>query len=170
MTEKESKFGDAIPLLGAVALAGAGIYLATRKPPLPPIILPGDTITISSCSFGYQGQEADIFLCWGLRKGSGDFNNGEALLGGLWAWGGPIHVLGTLKAEPYNIKPDEELETKPRLYLDPAVVVPGNYQTYVWITKDKPFKDRDKEFLSIMLTGQKPFSWEGWIRVKAETV
>lgn len=161
---KTARTTDSIVLAAGVGMAAVGLYLGLKKPPTVDVY-PGDKVTVGSASFKYLGVEADLFLCWGLRKGTGDFNNGENLLGGLWVWGGPIHVLEALDWKTYNISP-QKLETKPIFYLDPDIVAPGDYQTYAWITKDEPFVDRDKEFLTIILTGQKPFSWEGWIRVK----
>ena len=156
--EGEGKEGLGTTLvLGAALLAGGlGVYMAIRK---PPAIYPGDKITVSYLTLKYRGVEADLFLCWGLKNGDGDFNNGDNLVGGLWTWGGPIHVDEAPDWKEYRLNPQEELEKKPILFLDPDIVEPRSYQTYVWMTKDEPFMDRDKEFLEIYVGP--------WIKVKS---
>ena len=145
--EGKEGLGTTLVLGAAIAAGGLGVYLATRK---PPAIYLGDRLSISYCSFTYKGIEAELFLCWGLRKTRwGDFNNGENLAGGLWTWGGPIHVLESLDWKTYKINPQKELKTKPILYLNPDTIEPVKYGTYVWITANEPHVDRDTEFLII---------------------
>ena len=147
--------GTTLVLGAAIAAGGLGVYLATRKPETP-VVRVGDTVTVYSLTFKYRGVETDLYLCWGLKKRpvdywSVDFNNGEALVGGLWVWGGPIHALESPDWEAYKLNPQKELRTKPALFIDPVIVEPAKYQTYVWMTKDEPFVDRDNEFLRITI-------------------
>ena len=120
-------------VIGAAAL-GYGLYLALRK---GPGIHQGDTITISNLSFEYMGPEDDLSFCWGLKKGTGDFNNGDNLVGGnsYFGVGGPIHVTPTVDWKKYTLDP-RKLQVKPELFLDPDLVDIRVYDTYIWLSTE----------------------------------
>ena len=148
MAEKKSGLTrDVIPLVGVVALAGTGLYLAMRK---PPAVRLGDKITLSMVSFEYTGPERaendPLYICWGLKKGIGNFDNGANLAGRLWKWGGPMPVT---TAKKYSFIPDKDFEHQPVLYLDPDILEAKNYDTYIWVVNDIAIALEDKKFLAI---------------------
>lgn len=139
MAERKIETTDVVAIGAGVGLAGIGLYLALRK---PPAIYLGDKVTLSKVSFTYTGPARDLFICWGLRKGTGDFNNGANLAGGLWAWGGPMEVeLSTEKK--YSFVPKKDFDTKPVLYLDPDAIEAKSYDTYIWVTFGEGTPDED---------------------------
>jgi hypothetical protein len=140
-------------------LAGLGLYLALRK---PPAIYLGDKVTLSKVSFTYTGPARDLFICWGLRESTGpfdwldillpgwsllihmpqQFDNGADLVGGLWAWGGPMEV-ATSTEKKYSFVPKKDFETQPVLYLDPDAIEAKTYDTYIWVTLEKATTDEN---------------------------
>ncbi|HUV51594.1 MAG TPA: hypothetical protein VMW64_00790 [Dehalococcoidia bacterium] len=131
--------GKVIAVGTGVALIGGGLYYALKK---PPAIYLGDKVTLSKVSFTYTGPERQLFICWGLKKGSGDFNNGANLAGGLWTWGGPMEV-EAVAGKKYSFTPKKDFETQPVLYLDPDAIEAKNYDTYIWITFGEATTDED---------------------------
>jgi|GEM_PF-2424449 len=125
---------DAVVLASAVGLAGLGLYLALRK---PAGIYRGDSVTLSTVTFEYRGPATDLYVCWGLKAGYGDFNDGDNLVGKLWAWGGPIRALESSAWKRYVVACNT-LETQPILYLEPSIIPPAKYDTYVWLTRAEP--------------------------------
>lgn len=121
---------DVAVVAGGLGLVGIGLALALKK---PPAIYLGDKVTLSRVSFTYTGPARDLFICWGLKKGTGDFNNGANLAAGLWTWGGPMSVTESVDKK-YRFVPKEDFETKPVFYLDPNLLEAKTYDTYVWVS------------------------------------
>ena len=132
-----------IALVAGVSLAGLGIALSLRK---PSAIRLGDRLTLRMVQFEYMGGETQLFVGWGLKKGTGDFNNGGNLAGGLYAIGGPLSVPQQAEFKTLRFAPSK-LKEKPILYLDPNVFAARTYDTYVWVST-QPTPD-EKFFLII---------------------
>lgn len=135
MTEaKKSLLKDPVILGGGVVLVGTGLYLMLRKPAGAYL---GDTLTFSKVDFWYQGPAANLWICWGLRDGRGDYNDGENLVAGLWVSGGPMVVEETAARKRYLFIPEEDFDKQPEFYMDPDYIEPRNYESYVWIANEE---------------------------------
>lgn len=134
---------NVVILLGASAVV-AGTYLALKK---PPAIRLGDTVTLSSVQFLYKGTRASLFINWGLKAGTGDFNNGQNLQGGVWASGGPLDVMSSADFVKYTFRL-KDMKQRPNLRLDPAFFRQTTYDTYIWLTLNKPSVD-ERDIIAI---------------------
>ena len=130
--------GTAVAAVAAVGLAGVGLYLALKK---PAAIRLGDSVTLTKCSFEYEGGADELWFCWGMKKGTGDFNNGDNLAGGLFAAAGPIAVGPAAAWKRYTLDP-RKLPTKPTLFLDPKVLEAKTYDAYTWVATEASTDER----------------------------
>lgn len=60
---------------------------AALNPPsaFPIVVSPTETLHATRIIFTYGGPAQTLYVCWGLDKGAGDFNNGALLEGGIFA-------------------------------------------------------------------------------------
>ena len=93
----------------------------------------GDRVRANQVKFRYWGPAGTIYLCWGLRKGSGDFNNGDNLAGGARAIGSAAVSVGA----------GTELLVNTAIAAD--LVIPstraGNYATYIWLSTESSARE-----------------------------
>jgi len=134
MTEPKRDEQSIVAPVAAAGVLAVALWFILKKP--APVRL-GDKITIGKFSLKYTGPGLNAFINWGILAGLGDFNNGEDLLGGKFASGGAI-ALPLSSSKTYQFEPAKlEWPVQPILFLDPLWVTPGDWQTYLWLTRDK---------------------------------
>ena len=144
--EKSNRTEEIVLVAGLTMVAG-GLYLGLRK---GPAVRLGDKITVSKVGFSYLGPSNELFLCWGLKDGKGDFNNGDNLVNKYFTWGGPIEVAETVDLwKSYEFIPKKDFDTQPIYHLDPKAIQPKNYETYAWLSVQKATADENYILLLI---------------------
>ena len=92
-------------------------------------VKPGQTVKVWKVQFEWLGPATPIFVCWGLKKGTGSFNNGQNLVGGPTSFGSatitPFAVSAWAAQESGSI--DASL-------VIPASTPPAVYDTYIWLS------------------------------------
>jgi len=133
------KTKDVLVVGGSTALIGLGLYLSLKK---PAAIYLGDTFSFAKVEFFYRGPETTLWICWGLRDGWGDFNNGGNLVAGLWVSGGPMMVEDVGEFKKYSFVPADDFDKQPAFFFDPNFIEPKNYEPYIWLsTEEGPNED-----------------------------
>ena len=124
-----------LAVAGGVGLIGYGLYKYLKRKGKSV----GDYGVLDGISFKYHGPATTLYICWGLKKGRGDFNNGENLAGGPTYFASKsVEVEESLEDVRYDF---EDLDV--RLKFESGIVEPGrSYDCYYWIAT-KPTADED---------------------------
>ena len=144
--EATSKFEkvDLGTTLVALAAVGAVVWGVSLAFPKTKQFVLGDRVTLSSVSFEYMGVAQTLYVGWGAKDGIGNFNNGDNLVGKLFAVGGPIVVRASNTWVKYSFIPKKDFDIQPILYLDPNYFevlkdpITGRilaYETYKWLSR-----------------------------------
>lgn len=100
-----------------------------------------DLVRVSRFRFRYRGAAATLYICIGLKDGSGSFNQGSNLLGGPSAFAAvPFQVPLSRSLTWYTIDIPARSGSRPLLSL--SNTAPNvRYGTYVWISKSDSARD-----------------------------
>ncbi|MDP2954257.1 MAG: hypothetical protein Q8O76_13200 [Chloroflexota bacterium] len=90
----------------------------------------GDYLRIPSIQYTWQGPETRFWLCAGLKKGYGDFNNGAILVGGYYAV-----TMFTAPPRSTSGVVEQTLST-PLAYSINSGIPTATYDAYVWVIED----------------------------------
>ena len=91
-------------------------------------VFPGETVSVKKVRLEYQGPAATLYLCWGLKKGTGDFNNGENLVEGAFA-----QDRFSVPDSPSFVERIFDITASLFIPLSAGVAL---YDTYVWLSTD----------------------------------
>jgi len=112
--------------LGGIRISGGGIGALPGSYPISVYV--ENVVRANQVTFTYQGPAGVLYLCWGLKAGTGDFNNGANLEGGMWT-STPIYVMESLTPTQfpvYNISAD--------LLITANMRTGRTYDTYIWFS------------------------------------
>ena len=91
----------------------------------PVRVATGGTVRASRARFRYAGPAITLYVCWGLKKGSGDFNSGENLEDGKFAYASVSVPASVGEIQTFDIVAD--------LRITSAMRTGRRYDTYVWV-------------------------------------
>ena len=95
----------------------------------PLVVAEGSIVSITTIEINYQGPGGPLWLCWGLKAGTGNFNNGANLFGGTFA-SYPVNVL---RAYPPN-SIYQAIVVNAR-HIIPVGASGRTFDTYIWIAE-----------------------------------
>lgn len=91
-------------------------------------VFPGDQVAVTRAIFDYRGPGGIVHLCWGLKAGTGDFNNGANLA-----------PQGYFASQPITVPQAQNFQTiqanTVRVVLDIVPEIPAGrtYDAYKWL-------------------------------------
>lgn len=97
---------------------------------LPIKVYPGDGLNVTATSYRYKGPGGTLFVCWGLKLGTGNFNDGNNLQGGPQYFASKSLLVTASDVLSQTIV--TSLPGSP-LPIMSSFVPPSLYDTYVWV-------------------------------------
>lgn len=102
-------------------------YAALNPATFPIKVVLGEKVAVNRATFQYIGPAQTLWVCWGLKKGTGNFSNGANLMAGVFASASisvPLSTAWTAKDLTFSA-----------VLTIIAAMTASVYDTYVWISK-----------------------------------
>ena len=119
---------------------GSQISRLAEGGPYPIQVVPGNTVAVYKAVFDYTGPAATLYVCWGLKAGQGNFNNGANLVGGS-SW--YTYMTMSVPATGINQFVTFTSPTGISARLVIPDVAPALYDTFIWLST-APTPDESK--------------------------
>lgn len=146
---------DTAVLVGVVALGGAGLVLASQlggngaRRGVPP----GGRVELGLLSFEYRGAAQPLWINWGLKRSEStvqrllplagvDFDNGQGLVAGHFASGGPLAAPASRDWTVVRLDA-RSLAQRAVLRLERGFFPPAQYDAWVWLSRSPTPQERD---------------------------
>ncbi|HUV51593.1 MAG TPA: hypothetical protein VMW64_00785 [Dehalococcoidia bacterium] len=102
-------------------------------------VVTGERVAANRATFKYIGPAQNLYVCWGLKKGDGDFNNGNNLEAGVFA--------SAVIAVPLATAEVSLDRTFSAVLTITSAMRASYYDTYIWISRTNTSIEAD--FLAI---------------------